>query len=973
MIDSNILSLFNVRYRSLTVNGHGDDYSNATRCMTLGLVVNTDDPLQQGRLQVFCPALNDNPKKIMHLPWCAYIPPFGGSINSENFTRGTGDGKSTSKGAVHYGFWGVPELGAHVLVGCIDGDPRRRFFSGSLPEHQETHTMFNGRFDWSSKKGTPDGPLTSEKEPIQPIYDNWTLAFADDRKAREWKTRGADYQVTANPDDGNGNPSEVKGEDYLDQSYEGMSKAEKDEWVKEILGSHGYDWSGFKNVGPFKSSRVFGFSTPGFHSFSMDDRPFNSRMKFRTATGHQVILDDTNERIYVMTNKGNSWMEMDSSGNIDVFGDRRISLSASKDINISAGGTIRLHGERGVYIYGGHTEEGNAPLENPPIDGEVRIQSAVDMHLLANNLRTKAHQNTYSETGINSYTTVGDSTFTDVQKDINVRTLSGDIITSAAQDLFETVERNSKRMAMGTSAFTSQGNNEIYSFEGNLSVGAKEDATFKSSKGNVDIEAMGQGTDAGNVRVNSPRSQVTIGDEGIAGLTSKSANIKAAENIELEISETKAGSKSGGVGATIVNIDGLPDLGDCDIGPQTPVTGYNPNTPMPLSDVAKICYNAGFRGDDLITAVALAGGESSYRPNPTPPANPDTSGKWGPAIGLFQIRTLNDCAPYANTVDGLRNNSNGQLEDPNVNAKVAFQIFSKCNPPNEWTVGKWESFKSDRIDDNFTAFVEDAAAAVADMCGVPLMLSPMGVSISYTETEVCCEGDTHDHEEMLFGASAAAAGTTFLMSAEKMVLQSAQDIAFKALVTGDYNAYSEIVGKLNQNILQTDLLSYYTKILTDKVDDLADAVGESFSIPLSIDAASLISSIYSGGFPSALTNLFGDIAGLNAAISTLGGLGLSLPLTMENIVGQLAGNTAVLAALGLPTSLSFPINPAAIGSLDILDVLTDAIDSIDIPLLAIPPFRQLVDKIFINATYPLGDVGLDPADWDSFGGIFDVV
>ena len=245
MIDTNILSLFKDRYNSLSADGRGDDMSGNARMLTLGLVVNTDDPLEQGRLQIFCPALNDSPKKIQHLPWSAYITPFGGSINNKNYTRGTGDGTATSDGAVHYGFWGVPELGAHVLVGCIDGDPRRRFWVGCLPEHQETHTQFNGRFDWDGGKGTPDGPLTSSKKPIQPIYDNWTKAFVD-RTSREWKSRGADYQPTAVTKAGNGSPSKVRGDDYLDDTYEGMSKKEKDKWVREIMGAHGYDWSGFK-------------------------------------------------------------------------------------------------------------------------------------------------------------------------------------------------------------------------------------------------------------------------------------------------------------------------------------------------------------------------------------------------------------------------------------------------------------------------------------------------------------------------------------------------------------------------------------------------------------------------------------------------------------------------------------------------------------------------------------------------------
>src|SRR5690554_761369 len=141
-----------------------------SRGVTLGVVVDTDDPLQQGRLRAFCPSLNDDPKKLHHIPWAIYVSPFGGAISNNSFVRGTGKGPETSDGAVHYGFWGIPEQGSIVVVSCIDEDDRRRIWQGCLPSHQETNTMLHGKFKWAG--GGPDGPLTSKGSPIEPLYTN---------------------------------------------------------------------------------------------------------------------------------------------------------------------------------------------------------------------------------------------------------------------------------------------------------------------------------------------------------------------------------------------------------------------------------------------------------------------------------------------------------------------------------------------------------------------------------------------------------------------------------------------------------------------------------------------------------------------------------------------------------------------------------------------------------------------------------
>lgn len=352
------------------------DPSNISKSLTIGMVVDTDDPLQQGRLKIFCPALNDSPKKLLHIPWASYVSPFSGSVNNESYARGHIPGQESTTGSVHYGFWGLPEIGAHVIVGCVNGDTRRRFYLGSIPNHQETHTWGHGRYEWSNENGTPNGPLSSDKKPIQPLYDNFTKAFVD-RESPEWQTRGADFQLSAILDD----PPSPNKRSYVDDDYDDIVESIPHDWVKEVIGAHGYDWTGYKNLGAILAARTYGFVTPGFHGLTMDDRPFNSRIRLRTAAGHQIILDDTNERMYFSTYEGNNWIELDRSGNIDFYSKRRFSVHSEEDINFSADGTIRFKGNKGLHFYAGDTR-GQSPLSAIPNDGEIRFHAADDIHML---------------------------------------------------------------------------------------------------------------------------------------------------------------------------------------------------------------------------------------------------------------------------------------------------------------------------------------------------------------------------------------------------------------------------------------------------------------------------------------------------------------------------------------------------------------------------------------------------------------
>lgn len=87
---------------------------------------------------------------------------------------------------------------------------------------------------------------------------------------------------------------------------------------------------------------------------------------------------------------------------------------------------------------------------------------------------------------------------------------------------------------------------------------------------------------------------------------------------------------------------------------------------LSVSDIANYASAAGFQGDDLVTAVAIALAESG--------GDPQASGDQGTSFGLWQIHW---------TVHPEFDKS--QLFDPQYNANAAFALYSKRGGFRDWS------------------------------------------------------------------------------------------------------------------------------------------------------------------------------------------------------------------------------------------------------------------------------------------------
>lgn len=508
-----LLEILDKRY---STDNKGDYFHTGT-ALTMGVVVDNDDPLQMGRLRVFCPAHSHDPSKIHLIPWCVYISPFGGVINNSKYERGGG---KTSSGAIAYGMWAIPELGANVLVGCIDGDLRRPFWIGAVYDQQETHTLATGRYNWSSG-GNADGPLSSKGTPIEPQYSNAREAFSGNSSAPEWHSREAEYSGSAVNKDISEPPTPDKSS-YLDQQHKDVSNAQQFEFNKDIVGGNGYDWSGFGGL-PFKAPRTYSISSPGFASLLFDDRLFNNRTKIKSSTGHMILLDDTNDRIYIRTNTGNAWIEMDSAGNIDGYSSRRISLSSDMDINLFSKQTVRIQGVEGVFINAGGANT-FAQLTDAPPSGQIRFQATDDIHMVTSkNYRHLSIQDTIFEIGGNHCLSVGQTSKTQVQNEIDMIINSGNYNLTVFGNYNLAVNSNIATIAGGTSTWASQDNLQLFSYTGSVTIGSQQSLSVQSHSSTINIQSQTSTT------LNVGSSQIIMDTLDISMTSSGKIDLQSAE------------------------------------------------------------------------------------------------------------------------------------------------------------------------------------------------------------------------------------------------------------------------------------------------------------------------------------------------------------------------------------------------------------------------------------------------------------
>ena len=78
--------------------------------------------------------------------------------------------------------------------------------------------------------------------------------------------------------------------------------------------------------------------------------PYNESFRIRTRTGHQILLHNSEDLIYIGNARGTTWIELTSNGKIDIYAQDSISIHTENDFNFKAGRDFNFEAGRNFNL-----------------------------------------------------------------------------------------------------------------------------------------------------------------------------------------------------------------------------------------------------------------------------------------------------------------------------------------------------------------------------------------------------------------------------------------------------------------------------------------------------------------------------------------------------------------------------------------------------------------------------------------------
>jgi hypothetical protein len=279
-----------------------------------------------------------------------------------------------------YGFWGVPpDVGVTGIVIFIAGDPAAGYWMACIQDKFTNHMIpaIGG-----SKNYNADSDYDQAEHPL-PVAEH-------NRKANEMDKS---LEIDKIPRGVHPIANRFKEQGLIRDEFRGTSTSSARRDVPAMvfgMSSPGpLDRAGKKSyVGNKQSSALIPVSRLGGTQFVMDDGddryfreqkasdgpptyikdggildlPYNEHFRIRTRTGHQFLLHNTEDFIYIGNSRGTAWIELSGDGKIDIFANDSISIRtkqdfnfyADRDFNIEVGRNfnLKVNGERHSQIIG---------------------------------------------------------------------------------------------------------------------------------------------------------------------------------------------------------------------------------------------------------------------------------------------------------------------------------------------------------------------------------------------------------------------------------------------------------------------------------------------------------------------------------------------------------------------------------------------------------------------------------------------
>lgn len=345
-----------------------------------------------------------------------YATPFYGVTAYEFMGLNNNDFQDTQKS---YGMWfPTVEIGTTVLVVFVDGNPSDGYFIGCVPGRFQNHmvpaiagTKEADITDADKKKYDTQQPLPvgeinrkanaqdkgmavdKLKKPVHPIADVFLQQGLLEDDVRGVSTSTSRRQVP-NSVYGISTPGPFDRRPGAKQSFIGkiQSKSPIPVPVSRLGGTQLVFDDGDDRYQRKTPAGTGGVEYADTENGEKGDPniPYNEYFRVRTRTGHQLLMHNSEDLIYIGNAKGTSWIELTSNGKIDIYAEDSISIHTKNDFNFYADRDINFEAGRNINLKAS-AEFSKADPADPIgkiVDadgnaaGRIQIESAFDFNLL---------------------------------------------------------------------------------------------------------------------------------------------------------------------------------------------------------------------------------------------------------------------------------------------------------------------------------------------------------------------------------------------------------------------------------------------------------------------------------------------------------------------------------------------------------------------------------------------------------------
>ena len=338
----------------------------------LATIVSHLDPFYMGTIQVELLRdvgnLQDKTGEIFQVK---YLSPFYG-VTGAGFLGNNNDYNDTQKS---YGFWAIPpDVGTTVMVIFVEGDPKHGYWIGCVQD-QHMNFMVPGLAATEYSVGGGKLPVaefnkkthnveqsdtTKIKKPLHPFSEVLRKQGLLVDETRGITTSSARREVPSTVF-GMSTPGPVDRRSGAKKGNIGKKESKvTGAFVSRLGGSTFVMDDGdphFLRKGPASTSPPV-YANVENGQAGDPTIPHNELIRIRTRTGHQILLHNSEDLIYIANARGTAWIELTSNGKIDIYAADSISMhtkgdfnvTADKNINLTAKGSINMFCDKSLYM-----------------------------------------------------------------------------------------------------------------------------------------------------------------------------------------------------------------------------------------------------------------------------------------------------------------------------------------------------------------------------------------------------------------------------------------------------------------------------------------------------------------------------------------------------------------------------------------------------------------------------------------------